>query len=93
MAEARGLEKHTRFDGRLHIFQRPRSPYWWCGFHHKGTYVRQSTKEGNLSSAISVAEKWFTLQQAEIITGNDALAGRKIATVAKAALKSLETRV
>lgn len=93
MVEAQGLQKVTRFDGRLHIFQRPATPYWWCGFHHKGSYVRKSTKQTDLPSAISVAEIWFTLQRAEILTGNDTLGGRTVSTVAKAALKNLQARV
>lgn len=93
MVEAQGLQKVTRFDGRLHIFQRPNTPFWWCGFHHKGSYVRKSTKQRDLPSAIPIAEKWFTLQQAEILTGNDALGGRTVATVAKVALKNLKARV
>lgn len=93
MAEANGLQKVTRFDGRLHIFQRPATPFWWCGFHHKGSYIRKSTKQTDLGSAIPIAEKWFTLQQAEILTGNSALGGRTVATVAKVALKNLQARV
>ena len=93
MAELRGLKELTRFDGRLHIFQRPGTPYWWCGFHFKGKYVRQSTKQRDQWAAVPVAEKWFTLQQAEILTGNESLGGRTVATVSKAALKNLEKRV
>jgi integrase len=93
MAESKGLKKLTRFDGRLHIFQRPGTPFWWCGFHHKGSYIRKSTKQTDLSSAISDAEIWFTLQRAEILTGNDTLGGRTVATVTKSALKNLEARV
>lgn len=93
MAEANGLQKVTRFDGRLHIFQRPTTPFWWCGFHHRGSYVRHSTKQRDLPSAIDVAEKWFTLQQANILTGNETVGGRTFATVAKSAMKVLEAKV
>ena len=93
MVEALGLKKITKFDGRLHIFQRPLTPFWWCGFHYKASYVRKSTKQTDLASATAVAEKWFTLQQAEILTGNETIGGRTVATVAKAALKNLATRV
>ncbi len=93
MVEKQGLKKITRFDGRLHIFQRPGTPFWWCGFHHKGSYVRRSTKQIDLTGAIPFAETWFTLQRAEILTGNDTLGGRTVATVAKSALKNLEARV
>lgn len=92
MVEAAGLKKQTRFDGRLHIFQRPGSPFLWCGFHHKGQYVRHSTKERDWSSAISVAEKWYTLKQAEILTGAVSLGGRSFTSAAKSAIKSLEAR-
>jgi integrase len=93
MAERKGLETVTRLEGRLHIFRRPGTPFWWCGFHHKGKYVRQSTKESQLAAATHVAEQWFTLQQAEILTGNDAVGGRTVRTVAKSALKNLDARV
>ena len=79
MVEAQGLKKVTRFDGRLHIFQRPGTPFWWCGFHHKGSYIRKSTKQTDWASATTEAEKWFTLQRAEILTGNDTLGGRTVA--------------
>jgi len=92
MAEAIGLKKITRFDGRLHVFQRTGSPFVWCGFHHKGRYVRHSTKERDWTSAISVAEKWFMLKQAEILTGSTTLGGKSFSAAAKSAIKSLETR-
>ena len=93
MAEASGLKKQTRFDGRLHIFARPNSPFVWCGFHHKGTYVRKSTKEVQWSAAIKVAENWYNLKQAEIITGVASFGGRSFLTAAKATLKTFEARV
>lgn len=93
MAEAIGLKKITRFDGRLHIFQRPLTPFVWCGFHHKGRYIRKSTKESDFAAATAVAEKWYTLQQAEILTGNSAIGGRSFASAAKSAVKTLEERV
>ena len=93
MVELQGLQKLTRFDGRLHVFQRPGTPFWWCGFHFKGKYVRISTKQADLTAAISVAENWYTLQQAEILTGNETLGGRTVGTVAKSALKNLAARI
>lgn len=93
MAEATGLRKITRYDGRLHVFQRPLTPFVWCGFHHKGRYIRVSTKEIDFSAATAFAEKWFTLQQAKIITGDTSIGGRSFATAAKSAIKTLEARV
>lgn len=93
MAEASGLKKLTRFDGRLHIFERPNSPFVWCGFHHKGRYVRQSTKERNWSAATKVAEDWYNLKQAEILTGAASFGGKSFTTAAKSAIKTMEARV
>ena len=93
MSEAIGLQKFTRFDGRLHVFQRPLTPFWWCGFHYKGRYNRISTKQADLSGAIAFAEKWFTLKQAEILTGSASFGGKPFTAAAKAALKNLNARV
>ena len=93
MVEAAGLKKITRFDGRLHIFQRPLTPFVWCGFHHKGRYIRKSTKETSFSAATAVAESWYTLQQAAILSGDASIGGRSFSTAAKSAIKSLEGRV
>lgn len=93
MAEASGLKKRTRFDGRLHVFERPNSPFLWCGFHHKGRYVRQSTKERHWSAATKVAEKWFTLKQAELLTGVASFGGKSFSSAAKETIKTLEARV
>lgn len=92
MAEASGLKKLTRFDGRLHIFARPNSPFVWCGFHHKGRYVRQSTKEIQWSAAIKSAESWYNLKQAEILTGVASFGGKSFTFAAKAAMKTMEAR-
>ena len=93
MAEASGLKKLSRFDGRLHIFARPNSPFVWCGFHHKGRYVRQSTKERDWSSAIKAAEGWYNLKQAEILTGVASFGGKSFTTAAKSTIKTMEERV
>ena len=93
MAEATGLKKITRFDGRLHIFQRPLTPFVWCGFHHKGRYIRKSTKETNFAAATDVAESWYNLQQAKIITGDVSIGGRSFSSAAKSAIKALDARV
>jgi integrase len=93
MAEATGLKKIIRYDGRLHIFQRPLTPFVWCGFHHKGRYIRTSTKETNFAAATAVAEKWYTLQQAKILTGDASIGGRSFSTAAKSAIKALDERV
>ena len=88
-------EKFTRFDGRLHLFRRHNSPYWFSGFHFKGKYVRRSTKEANRNAAIAAAEKWFTLKQAEILTIGMPTEGYgpTVDAIAKKALATMANRV
>lgn len=88
-------EKFTRFDGRLHFFQYPSSPYWYVGFHFKGKYVRKTTKTTDRNAAIVVGEKWFTLKQAEILTHGQPLEGFEptVADFAPKALAILDSRV
>jgi integrase len=92
MVERKGLQKITRFDGRLHLFQRPMTPFIWAGFHHKGRYVRTSTKQTDFGAAVPVAEQWYTLKQAEILTGASSVAGRSFVAAAKAAVKAMRGR-
>ena len=63
-------EKLTILEGNCHLFQRIGSPYWWCGFHFKGKYIRSSTKETNLDAAKVSARNWYFEKQSEIATGN-----------------------
>ena len=93
MAEAAGLKKLSRFDGRLHIFARPNSPFVWCGFHHQGRYVRHSTKERVWSAAIKAAENWYSIRRAEILTGVASFGGKSFTTVATSTIKTMEERV
>ncbi len=93
MVEAIGLKKERLYEGRLHIFERPNTPFVWCGFHHKGRFVRQSTKERDFPSARKVAEKWFLLKQAQILTGDATFGGKAFSSAAKSTIKTLEGRV
>ena len=92
MVERKGLRKITRFDGRLHLFERPETPFIWTGFHHKGRYVRTSTKQTDFGAAVPVAEQWYTLKQAEILTGASSVAGKSFVAAAKAAVKAMRGR-
>lgn len=92
MVEAAGLKKITKMDGRLHIFQRPKTPFIWCGFHHKGKYVRKSTKETNFATATAVAEQWYLLAKAKILTGDTSIGGKSFSSAAKSALKNVNER-
>ena len=50
------INKIAILDGELHIFMRPNTHYWWCGFHHKGVYIRASTKCEALEDAKDAAK-------------------------------------
>ncbi len=56
-------------DGKLHIFRRPDTKFWWCGFHHKGNYVRASTKCADLNAATEAAKQWYYRKQGALDAG------------------------
>ena len=62
-------EKLTVLDGKLHIYKRPRSSFWQCGFHHNGNYLRSSTKLSDLYAATEKAKQWYYEKQVEIRMG------------------------
>jgi len=63
-------EKLTILEGKCHLFQREGSPFWWCGFHFKGKYLRSSTKETSIEAAKVAARNWYFERQSEIAAGN-----------------------
>ena len=86
-------EKFTILNGRVHLFRRPTSSYWWAGFHFKGKYVRTSTKESNSKVAERIAEKWYIAKQAEIASGKFASTKKTFEKIAPLALAEFEARV
>lgn len=54
---------------KLWMFRRERSPFWWTGFHHDGTYHRTSTKTKHQAQAEDFAAEWYFNQQVEIRSG------------------------
>ena len=87
MADALGLDKIDLLDGRFHIFRRKNSSYWWVGLHHKGRYIRESTKEKQQPAAASVAEKWYFQKQSQIQSGQIVASTKTFGTSAKQALQ------
>jgi integrase len=85
--------KLTLLDGRLHLFRRPHSRYWWCGFHHEGTYIRTSTRCADLRAARTAAQKWYFLRQIEIDGGTAPVPhNRSFAAAAKRAIERYRAR-
>lgn len=52
-------ETHTMFDGKVHLYLRPGSPYWQCSTYLKGKNRRATTREKSLARAKDVAEDWY----------------------------------
>lgn len=80
------LHKSTILGGKVHIFSRPNSPYFWCGFHHKGKYLRTSTKQEFLKQAEEFADKWYDDKKFEIRAGTGKVGGIKFGKAAEHAL-------
>ncbi len=87
------IDKFTILNGRVHLFRRPTSSYWWAGFHFKGKYVRSSTKESEPKLAEKIAEKWYIEKQAEIINGRFVATKKTFERLIPAALADFEARV
>ena len=63
-------EKYTHpIHNRLWLFRKPRSPFWYCGFHHRGKYIRISTKCRTKPEAEQRAADWYLDKQVEARTG------------------------
>lgn len=66
MAAATSSTKTTHPNHKtLHLFRREHSKFWWCGFHHKGTYYRTSTKATTKTEALTISEEWYFQKKAE----------------------------
>ena len=93
MADAVGLVKINLLNGRFHIFQRKKSPFWWVGFYHKGKHIRETTKERNQVVAEAFAEKWYFTKQSQIHSGQPVTSTKTFGAAAKTALLNYEQSV
>ena len=69
MTTKHSLPACTILDGKVHVFMREGSPYWWVGFHYKGKYLRKTSKQSDLGAAKAFAKDWFFKKQTEIASG------------------------
>jgi integrase len=90
---ASSSDKLTVFGGRIHLFKRPTSSYWWAGFHHKGKYIRTSTKQVDVRLAEKIAEKWYVEKQGDIASGKLSTTKKTFEQVANFALAEFADRV
>jgi len=87
------LPSFTILDGKVHVFMREGSPFWWAGFHHKGKYVRKTTKERERGGAEVVARQWYFKVQTEIESGQISSPKHAFEKVAALALDHYKTLV
>lgn len=52
-------EKHSLFDGKLHVYKRDNSTRWQCSTYLGGRNHRASTKEQSLTAAMDYAREWY----------------------------------
>jgi len=53
------MQRHSIMGGKIHLFKRPRSPYWQCTAYLKGRERRKSSKQKSLTLAKEFAEDWY----------------------------------
>ncbi|HEX4077667.1 MAG TPA: site-specific integrase [Xanthobacteraceae bacterium] len=51
--------RHFLLDNAVQVFQRPKSPYWYCAASVAGRQRKSSTKEESLARAKDVARDWY----------------------------------
>ena len=76
---------------KVHVFMRSGSPFWWCGFHFKGKYIRSSTKQKHLQAAKAFAKDWYFSKQSEIASGYIASPKHEFGKLADDALANYKT--
>jgi integrase len=76
-------------DGKLHVYKRTESRFYWCKFYHKRVPFRTSTQTEDLEKAKDFARQWYFERQLEIKTGKVAPT-TNVKSFAVAAEKALE---
>jgi len=87
------LPTFTILDGKVHVFMRTGSPFWWVGFHYKGKYIRKTSKQSDQGAAKAFAHEWYFKKQTEIAAGDISSPKHQFDAVAKLALKHYSSLV
>jgi len=93
MADAIGLQQVSIYEGKVKIFQRKNSKFWWVGIHHQGKYHRESTKEIHLKDAKVFAEEWYFTKRGQIKEGRIPETSKSFQSCAKSALADYQSKV
>lgn len=83
-------DRHPRHD-KLLLFKTPngKSQNWYCGFHHRGSFIRVSTRSACRSTALQFAEQWYLDRLYEIRHGAIVMPGKRFGAVAQNLIKRL----
>lgn len=53
------MANHAILAGKVHLYQRPDSAFWWCSTYLEGKKRRKPTKSESLAQAKDFAEDWY----------------------------------
>jgi len=53
------MEIHEILGGKVQLYRRDRSQFWWCSASIDGKRFRSSTKDESLTHAKEIAEDWY----------------------------------
>jgi len=87
------LPTFTVLEGKVHVFKRGGSPFWWVGFHYKGKYIRKTSKQTDEGAAKAFAHDWYFKKQTEIASGDIAGPKYQFDAVQKLAIKHYKSLV
>ena len=93
MTTKSSLPACTILDGKVHVYKREGSPYWWVGLHYKGKYIRKTSKQSDLGAAKAFALDWFFKKQTEIASGEISSPKYQFDAVEKLAIKHYNSLV
>lgn len=88
--------RHSLFDNKIQLFQRPKSPFWWASCSVGGRQARASTREESLAKAKDVARDWYlTLlgkyQQGELVPREKIASGKRFSEASAKFIEEFET--
>lgn len=93
MSTKESLPSFTTLEGKVHVYMREGSPFWWVGFHFKGRYIRKTTKQTDQGAAKAFAHDWYFQKQTEIASGEIASPKHRFDAVEKLAIKHYKSLV
>jgi len=93
MIEDKDSTKFTILDGKVHLFKRDLTKFWWTGFHHKGKYIRTSTKRTDVAGAEAFARQWYFQKQTEVVNNEISTPKHSFDKVASKAIEHYKSLV